>query len=91
MWTDRSKRLELRLREAGTGKRPLRFAEPKPGNTPAMKFPPLVVVEPKRKGRRPLVWSLFYGCLCEVGDDGKVIPPSPPSAPRVVIHPPEIG
>ena len=72
---------ELRLREVGTGKRPLRFAEPKPGNTPAMKFPPLVVVEPKRKGRRPLVWSLFYGCLCEVGDDGKVIPPSPQSVP----------
>jgi hypothetical protein len=56
-----------------------------------MKFPPLVVVEPKRKGRRPLVWSMFYDCLCEVGDDGKLIPPAPPPALRVVRDPAENG
>jgi hypothetical protein len=51
-----------------------------------MKFPPLVVCEVKRKGHRPLVWSMYYDCLCEVGDDGKVIPPAPPAF-RVVRDP----
>jgi hypothetical protein len=30
---------------------------------------------------------MYYDCFCEVGDDGKVIPPAPPPALQVVPDP----